>query len=93
MISSALGTAILGFEVTSIGKHGFWNYEDGAEYFVSFADYPVFRKATVESILNVTRSGPGQYHWPDLDADIEKESLVSPEVFLKMYREVDRPGG
>jgi len=54
---------------------------DDREYFVPFSDYPVFQNATVAQIYAVRRIGPTQFHWPQLDADIELEALERPEAY------------
>ena len=68
-------------EVTNIGLLGFWLLVDDQEYFVPFADYPVFQKAAVEQIFAVQRLSPIQFHWPDLDADVELDALEHPEQY------------
>ncbi len=68
-------------EVTSITSLGFWLWVDDQEYFVPFDDYPVFKTATVVQIYAVERLGPGQFHWPELDADIELDALVHPAAY------------
>jgi len=74
-------------EVTNITTHGFWLLVDDREYFVPFADYPVFLKATVAQIYVVRRNGPpSQFHWPDLDADVELEALEQPEHYPLAFR-------
>ena len=74
-------------EVTSIGSRGFWLLIDDTEYFVPFADYPVFREARVDQIFDVQCLAPGQLHWPDLDADIEVEALGQPERYPLIWRD------
>jgi hypothetical protein len=39
--------------VTNIGSLGFWLLANNREYFVPFADYPVFQSAKTEQIFNV----------------------------------------
>jgi hypothetical protein len=73
-------------EVTSITELGFWLLVDDTEYFVSFADYPVFWEATIAQIYAVQRQSPTQFHWPDLDADIELVALEHPERFPLVFR-------
>ncbi len=51
-----------------------------------FADYPVFRSATIEQIFDVERIGPGQLHWQALDADIELDALDYPERYPLVWR-------
>jgi len=81
MSSSPPGAAISHSEVTNITAHGFWLLADDREYFVPFSDYPVFQNATVAQIYAVRRIGPTQFHWPELDADIELEALERPEAY------------
>ena len=72
-------------EVTSISAIGFWLLVDDVEYFVPFRDYPVFRQATVAQIYAVQRLSPTQFHWPELDADIELDALEQPEQFPLIF--------
>ena len=81
MSLQTLGGVTSHSEVTNIGVHGFWLLVDDREYFVPFDDYPVFRQATVSQIYGMKRVGPDQFHWPDLDADIELGALERPEQF------------
>ena len=67
MISNLPGISISHSPVTNIDLHGFWLLVDDAEYFVPFAAYPAFAKATIEQILAVQRLSPTQFHWPDLE--------------------------
>jgi hypothetical protein len=73
-------------EITNIGSTGFWLLVDDAEYFVPFADYPVFQNAAVSDIFAVQRVGPRQFHWPTLDADIELDALEQPERYPLVWR-------
>ena len=85
MSSSPLGVVTSECEVTNITLHGFWLLVDNREYFVPFADYPLFRDATIAQIHAVRRAGPNQLHWAALDADIELEALVQPEHYPLMF--------
>jgi len=73
-------------EVTSIGALGFWMIVEDREYFVPFGDYPEFKKARVEQILSFEQLSPTQFHWPQLDIDIELEALEEPERFPLVFR-------
>ncbi len=86
MSSSRRGNGISPAEVTNIGAHGFWFLEGGCEYFVPFKDYPEFKAATVSQIHAMRRAGPGQFHWPDLDIDIEAAALEKPESFPMRFK-------
>jgi len=73
-------------EVTSIHTTGFWLLVDDVGYFVPFDAYPVFREATIAQIYAVQRLAPTQFHWPELDADIELEALEHPEQYPLAFR-------
>lgn len=75
------GIATFHHEVTNISQFGFWLLVEDHEYFVPFQDYPVFAQATVAQIYNLQRLFPSQFHWPDLDVDIELEALQNPEKY------------
>lgn len=81
MKSSLAGKNTSEVEVVNIDKHGFWLLCCGNEYFLSFADFPWFKKANVSSILNVQLPQPNHLYWPDLDVDLELDSLTSPEKY------------
>ncbi len=87
MSSDLLGVAISHSEITSIGAMGFWLLVDDKEYFVPFEDYPVFMNATVAQIYAVERLGLSQFHWPEIDADIELDALEHPEQYPLVFRD------
>jgi hypothetical protein len=68
-------------EVTNISQHGFWVLLQERELFVPFKEFPWFRNATINSILNVEVPHPRHLYWPDLDIDLAVESIEHPERF------------
>lgn len=83
------GTSILvaaKTEVTNISPFGIWILTNDKEYFISYRDYPVFETATPSQIINLTTDFSGNLHWEELDADIELESLETPEDYPLIYR-------
>jgi hypothetical protein len=82
-----LGTDISQAEtvITNIEKDGFWLLTSDGEYFVSFAEYPDFKNATVAQIHNF-KSSFDDLHWPELDIDIELDALKHPERFPKVFK-------
>ncbi len=73
-------------EVTNITKIGFWVLINGREYFIPFKEFPIFRKATIEQILEIKLLSPNQLYWESLDCDIELESLEKPHFFPLMFQ-------
>jgi hypothetical protein len=80
------GTDTLGVEITNISKHGFWLLLDDRELFLSFEQFPWFKHASVEAILQVVRPRPEHLHWPALDIDLEIESIEHPEKYPLISR-------
>ncbi len=71
--------------ITSIEHDGFWLLTARGEYFVSFEEYPDFRNATLSQIFNFNEFD-GDFHWPDLDVDIELDALKNPEHYPLLYK-------
>ena len=68
-------------EVTNISQHGFWILLAGKELFLPFDDFPWFKDATVEAILNLEQPNPDHLHWPDLDVDLTVDSIEHPRRY------------
>jgi hypothetical protein len=72
-------------EVQNISNHGIWVLVKEQEYFMPFEQFPWFLKATVAQIYNLKFFHGHHLHWPDLDVDIELESLQYPEAYPLKY--------
>ena len=81
MRSETVGKITLNAEVTQIDKQGIWVLIGEKELFLSFENFPWFRNAPVSAIHNVELLNPRHLHWPDLDIDLEVESIEHPERF------------
>ncbi len=81
MNSQALGKSISEVEVTNISNHGIWLLTGEKELFMSYEKFPWFKNVTVGKILNVEEPTPGHFYWPDLDVDLDTESIEHPERF------------
>jgi hypothetical protein len=84
--SSAPGKRTSSAEVQDITPHGVWLLAKGREYFLSYGLYPWFKKATVAAAYNVELLHDMHLHWPDLDVDLELESLEAPEKYPLAYK-------
>lgn len=81
MSSVRPGSTTSGAEVTNISRHGFWVLVDERELFLPFDEFPWFRSAPVDAILNLERPQPHHLYWPDLDVDLTVESIEHPERY------------
>jgi len=81
MKSALVGKDISKAEILNVSPHGFWLFAVDKEYFLSFDDFPWFRKAAVEQLFNVEFSHGHHLHWPDLDVDLDLARIESPEKF------------
>jgi hypothetical protein len=87
MKSARLGKPTSAVEVSNVSKHGFWLLIDDSERFVPFAEFPWFKKAPIDQLLNVELASPRHLYWPDLDIDLAIESIDHPELFPLISRE------
>ncbi len=76
--------------VTCVEQTGYWLRVGEKEYFVAFTQYPVFETATVAEIFDVESPFPDDFHWPQLDADIEIDMLQHPEKYPLVARTTQR---
>ena len=81
MKSAAHGLSTSPVEVTNISRHGFWLLLEDEELFLPFSDFPWFQYAAVGKILNVELPSPNHLYWPELDVDLDIESIRYPERF------------
>jgi hypothetical protein len=68
-------------EIQNISNHGIWVLVNNQEFFMAFEEFPWFLKATIKEIYNVKLFHGHHLHWPDLDIDIDIESLKNPKAY------------
>lgn len=75
------GIATSEIEVSLVSNKGFWLLLDKDELFVSYAEFPWFKQATVEQITTIERQSSDHLYWPLLDVDLAVESIRNPALF------------
>ncbi|MBE7565372.1 DUF2442 domain-containing protein [Acidithiobacillus thiooxidans] len=75
------GIATSEIEVSLVSNKGFWLLLDKDELFVSYAEFPWFKQATVEQITTIERQSSAHLYWPLLDVDLAVESIRNPALF------------
>ena len=73
-------------EVTNISPFGIWILVNGEEFFMSYKEYPVFENAPIKAVAILEVDSIGNLHWPELDVDIEIDSLRNPESYPLIFR-------
>ena len=81
MKSSKRGARTSDVEIQGVLRDGLWMFIRGREYFLPFGRYPWFRKASLSSLQRVKLLHDHHLHWPDLDVDLDLESLEHPERY------------
>ncbi len=81
MKSAKRGKNISEIEVQGITKFGVWLFVLGTEYFLSYEEYPWFKQARVSDVMNVRLINENHLEWPELDVDLELESLDQPDKY------------
>ena len=74
------------YKITNVERDGFWLLTEDGEYFVPYDRYHAFRTATIEQIFNFEHQFDN-FHWPDLDVDIELDALKHPENYPLIFRD------
>jgi hypothetical protein len=46
-----------------------------------YSEFPWYKAATIQQILNVLRPKADHLYWPDLNVDLSLESIRHPEIF------------
>ncbi len=79
-------TNAISASVLMINNQGIMISVEGNDYFLSYNRVPWLKDATVRNILNIKMSGKNAIEWPDLDIDLEIDSLKHPERYPLVMR-------
>lgn len=66
---------------------GIWLVVYDVEYFLSFNDYPWFLNAKISDLYQVELSHSTHLYWPNLDIDLDIDSLNNLEKYPLIFRE------
>ena len=86
MNSSLLGAVTSAVEVTNMDRVGLWILVHEKEYFLPYEQYPWFRDAKIDQVVNVQLLHEDHLHWPELDLDLCIESLEQPDKHPLVYK-------
>jgi hypothetical protein len=68
-------------KIRNVSHDGFWLMVVDKEFFLSFADFPWFRKATLEQLFEIEFSHGQHLYWPKLDIDLDLDRIQHPEKY------------
>jgi hypothetical protein len=68
-------------EVLNVSPHGLWLLVDGKEHFLDYEQFPWFKDAVVRQIFDVQFLHGHHLRWPQLDVDLELDSLGEPQNY------------
>jgi hypothetical protein len=81
MKSAQRGRRISVVEVANVSPNGLWLLVGDREFFLPFRDYPWFEHASIRALANVTRPHAQHLYWPDLDVDLDVDTLEHPDRY------------
>jgi len=81
MISKKHGKSTSKAEVLGVSSNGLWILVLDKEYFLPYKDFPWFKKANVEEVFNLILLKKKYLQWPELDVDLELNSLENLEQY------------
>lgn len=76
-----LGADTSPVEVTNVSPHGIWLLIHDKEVFLPFEKFPWFRNAPIGKIVRVELPSERHLYWPELDIDLEVDSVFHPERY------------
>lgn len=79
-------------EVTNVSRHGLWIMINDQELFLAFKHFPWFEEAPIKKVLNVEMPSEHHLYWPELDVDLELDSIKNPDKYplISRHREMNR---
>ncbi len=80
------GKNISKVDVLNISSFGIWVMVKAKEYFLPDKDFPWFKDATLAQIQDVELHHGFHLFWPDLDIDLDLDSLNNLEKYSLIYR-------
>ena len=86
MKSARRGKRTSAVEVTNVSIHGFWLLIGHRELFLPFEQFPWFKDASIGQVQNVHLLHGHHLYWPELDIDLDIESIEHPEQFPLVSR-------
>ncbi len=86
MKSKSHGQSTSEVEVSHIDAHGFWLCVSNKEYFLPYENYPWFKDARIREVLNVQLLHKHHISWPELDVDLEVDSLENPQQYPLIFK-------
>jgi uncharacterized protein DUF6429/uncharacterized protein DUF2442 len=86
MTYAAHGLDTSSVEVTNVSAHGFWLLIREQEVFLPFEKFPWFRDEPIGKVVHVELPSPQHLYWPELDVDLEVESVLRPERYPLVSR-------
>jgi hypothetical protein len=72
--------------VQTISNNGLCLFVNNQEYFLPFESFPWFKNARVSEVQTVVLNHEHHLHWPDLDIDLELDSIINPKNYPNIYR-------
>ena len=75
------GTGTSAVEVSNVSQHGLWLLIQEKELYLSFELFPWFRDAPIGKVLHVELPSDQHLYWPELDVDLEVDSVLYPERY------------
>ncbi len=67
--------------VENITPSGIWILINEKEFFLNYRDFPWFLNRPIKDIFNVERPAQNHLYWPELDVDLELDSLLKPQNY------------
>ena len=86
MKSKIAGKNISRAEILNVSPNGIWLIVKDREYFLPYENFPWFKDKKISEIFNLKLLHNRHLYWPELDIDLDLESLKNTEHYPLVYR-------
>ena len=73
-------------EVQGLSRRGLWLLVGDTEYYLPYDQFPCFAEAPVRDAYEVELLHDTHLYWPELDIDLDLDSLRRPDDYPLIYR-------
>jgi hypothetical protein len=87
------GTGTFAVEVSNVSQHGLRLLIGETEVLLPFEQFPWFRDAPIGKVLHVELPSAGHLYWPELDVDLEVDSVLYPERYPLVSKVMEKGEG
>ena len=80
------GTITSDVEIVQCTPAAIWIAVRDREYCLKRKDFPWFFSVSIDKVFNVEELFPGHLYWPEIDVDLDIQSIENPQAFPLIFQ-------